>query len=62
MRKFSVVARLEISDIDYDCLREDTEGWTIEGEVTSWLSDLGFKVNSVRTYDENELDGEVCHD
>jgi hypothetical protein len=54
MKKFSVVVELEISEADFNCLREDNEGWTIESEVTSWLSDLGFKVNDVRTYDDSE--------
>jgi hypothetical protein len=54
MKKFSVVVELEISEADYNCLHEDNEGWTIESEVTSWLSDLGFKVNDVRTYDDSE--------
>ena len=54
MKKFSVVVELEISEADYNCLHEDNEGWTIESEVTSWLSDLGFKVNDVRTYDNSE--------
>jgi hypothetical protein len=54
MKKFSVVVELEISEADFNCLQEDYMGWSIENEVTSWLSDLGFKVNDVRTYDESE--------
>jgi hypothetical protein len=59
MKKFSVVVELEISEADFNCLREDNEGWTIESEVTSWLSDLGFKVNDVRTYDDSEEDDDA---
>lgn len=55
MKKFSVVVQLEISEADFECIQTDNEGWTLESEVTSWLSDLGFKVNDVRTYDESEV-------
>lgn len=56
MKKFSVVVELEISEADLAVLHEDNEGWTIESEVKSWLGDLGFKVNDVRTYDDSEED------
>jgi hypothetical protein len=54
MKKFSVIVELEISEADLAVLHEDNEGWSIENEVTSWLSDLGFKVNDVRTYEGDE--------
>jgi hypothetical protein len=52
-RKFLVVASLEISQDDLDILTEnngatyDEDSVVIQNEITSWLTDLGFKVRCV---------------
>ena len=47
MRHYTVTMQLSIKEGDIDALKDMADGWTIEGEIESWLSDLGFTIDDL---------------
>ena len=53
MRTFKVNMELVISEADYKDMVEDND-WSLEGEVHSWLSDLGFGIMKLDIDEDKE--------
>ena len=54
MRHFTVTMQLSIKQRDIDALKDMGDGWTVESEIKSWLSDLGFIIDDLIVSERGE--------